>query len=157
MRDARAKRRSKYFPLETAEGTNSPRCAANSFISPRPSARLNGVSIHALLAHDAVLLQRSQRSLPACPAVSREKQAGEVSSACHRHSQRCGPAWNRRRKIVGQTVKANSCHGSRCQSMVTRYLGKVTWISGPLSDFGLCWGLYWVCTEALVSEANEGD
>ena len=67
MRDARAKRRSEHFPLETAEGTNSPRSAANSFISPGASARLNGVSIHALLAQDAVLLQRSQRSLPACP------------------------------------------------------------------------------------------
>src|SRR5262245_61313842 len=45
MCDARAKRRSEHFPLETAEGTNSPRSAANSFISPGASARLAGLTL----------------------------------------------------------------------------------------------------------------
>src|SRR5215510_1736462 len=44
MRDARAKRRSEHFPLETAEGTNSPRSAANTFISPGASAHLRETS-----------------------------------------------------------------------------------------------------------------
>src|SRR5262245_36719214 len=73
MRDARAKRRSEHFPLETAEGTNSPRSAANSFISPGASARLNGVSIHALLGRTPC--GKITTLLARVPAVSRRRQA----------------------------------------------------------------------------------